>query len=819
MSGGFFRGTSADQDTRFSNKQAKLLKSQKFAPELELPVDMTKVKMDVMRPWIATRVTELIGFEDEVLINFIYGLLDGKGVNGKEVQISLTGFMERNTGKFMKELWSLLLSAQKNASGVPQQFLDAKEEETKKKKAESDRIAIEIRRKKEKESQELEQERTKKMDRGNDILKDVDAGGQPGAKHQPRARSVEEKESEERNGLRGRSRERRSRSISKSFSNSRSYSDERRKSRSLSASPRQRGRSSSSEMVHRSSPRRSLTPHRSPQPSFTPRRRSSYSRRRSSSGPRHRSPSPIRYRVRSPLRHRSRSPLRRGSRLPIWRRPRSPTRRSSPRDRSQSPLRHLSSSVRRRSPSPIRRNSPSPMRYGSPSLMRRKYRRSPSTPRRRSPPIRRRSRSPIQRRSRSPIRRRSRSPIRRRSPSPVRHMSPSPIRRKSPIMVRIRSPTPANDKSPSHEVLSSPSPIRRKSPLESHRGRIRSHEKSSPVRHAAPRNTVEHPTNARQRSNSSERQSQSVSWGRNDSHRKVKRSSPSPRKSLVSEAERETSLSEKRSEGAKRKNDSSAKIPSSNQQADLHGEGHPKGHLSPERLHGHQPVQTHSQPDMIELNKREKMLQRENKSEKIGHQKKAGQQDPQMISDTFRSETGTESPVGERHRAVEKNQSYLSDIKINDRHLEAASKLSRKVEHNVQSASLGSDSEESDKSRAKAKDRRKKKRAERRGSESSDESSYDSYAEERKEAKRRRKEEKRLKKEDRRRRREERRRRKEERRAEKQKLKLKDAVSSPSDTRNHDGYSDDQSVKKKLETELRERALESLRAKKKGIGY
>lgn len=30
-----FQGTSADQDTRFSNKQAKLLKSQKFAPELD----------------------------------------------------------------------------------------------------------------------------------------------------------------------------------------------------------------------------------------------------------------------------------------------------------------------------------------------------------------------------------------------------------------------------------------------------------------------------------------------------------------------------------------------------------------------------------------------------------------------------------------------------------------------------------------------------------------------------------------------------------------------------------------------------------------
>lgn len=54
-------------------------------------------------------------------------------VNGKEIQISLTGFMEKNTGKFMKELWTHLLSAQQNASGVPQQFLDAKEEETRKK--------------------------------------------------------------------------------------------------------------------------------------------------------------------------------------------------------------------------------------------------------------------------------------------------------------------------------------------------------------------------------------------------------------------------------------------------------------------------------------------------------------------------------------------------------------------------------------------------------------------------------------------------------------------------------------------------------------
>lgn len=55
-------------------------------------------------------------------------------IDGKQIQIQLTGFMEKNTVKFMKELWGLLLSAQKNASGVPQQFLDAKEEEILKRK-------------------------------------------------------------------------------------------------------------------------------------------------------------------------------------------------------------------------------------------------------------------------------------------------------------------------------------------------------------------------------------------------------------------------------------------------------------------------------------------------------------------------------------------------------------------------------------------------------------------------------------------------------------------------------------------------------------
>lgn len=41
------QGTSADQDTRFSNKQAKLMKSQKFAPELEHLVRFLLLSLDI----------------------------------------------------------------------------------------------------------------------------------------------------------------------------------------------------------------------------------------------------------------------------------------------------------------------------------------------------------------------------------------------------------------------------------------------------------------------------------------------------------------------------------------------------------------------------------------------------------------------------------------------------------------------------------------------------------------------------------------------------------------------------------------------------
>jgi serine/arginine repetitive matrix protein 1 len=44
----------------------------------------------------------------------------------KSLQIQLTGFLEKDTAAFCKELWKLLLSAQSSPQGVPKELLEAK---------------------------------------------------------------------------------------------------------------------------------------------------------------------------------------------------------------------------------------------------------------------------------------------------------------------------------------------------------------------------------------------------------------------------------------------------------------------------------------------------------------------------------------------------------------------------------------------------------------------------------------------------------------------------------------------------------------------
>lgn len=180
-----------------------------------------------------------------------------------------------------------------------------------------------------------------------------------------------------------------------------------------------------------------------------------------------------------------------------------------------------------------------------------------------------------------------------------------------------------------------------------------------------------------------------------------------------------------------------------------------------------------------------------------------------------------------------KSRSHSSNVKVSSRYIqpENLSKSKTTVEGQI-NRSLDSGSEENERHRAEVKGRRKHKRSHRKEL-LSDDYSTESEIEQRKEAKRRRKEEKRLRKEERRLRRKERHRIRDERRAEKLKEKSRDtvlpaagSVKNQNDACGSDGehgarhgsYSsnaeDSESEQKRLETELRKKALESLKAKK-----
>ncbi|XP_039136080.1 serine/arginine repetitive matrix protein 1 isoform X2 [Dioscorea cayenensis subsp. rotundata] len=846
MSGGFFRGTSADQDTRFSDKQAKLLKSQKFASELDHLVDITKVKMDVMRPWIATRTTELLGFEDEVLINFIYGLLDQKLVDGKKIQIQLTGFMEKNTVKFMKELWGLLLSAQENASGVPQQFLDAKEKEMREKKAEADRITQEIQRRKDREVREREVEKKNKMDVEPDVAKHTkptsDLVAEPLS---PRGFSRQPKEVDEKDGrhdhtirkhtsspesndhslspLRARSP---ARSSSNSYSKSKSYSrnghKSRSRSRSISYSPTRRykspkRRSISPDVLHKSTRGRPISPHHrsSPPKTRSPTRwRSPYTRRRSNSRSRRRSPSPIRRR--SPY-------LRRRSPPSFYRRSPIQDRSSPPRRRSRTPRR----SPRKRSPPITRRRSRSPLRRTSP------LHKSPSTRQRSPTPSRRRSpqrRPPLSRR-RSPTSRRSpqrRSPFARpRSPTPSRRRSPQ---RRSPL-TRRRSATPARMISP-RRMLSSPGRRRSNTPSRRRSPRRRSPVAHSPSRTPSPRRGSPY---SRIKKSVSSASGKSSSPSRSPPSRSPKQKMltvPSPRKVKV---DPQTLIRQRyRSHSSDGGQSPAGRIGRGSNGDHIHhstGVEQFRDYYVSERSHSlsESPVKQRREqmtnPKSKEISKDEDEISdcRENIPDETYSRNKTTKHDPaarmkklgQSDAGHYDKKVGHVSPTSEEREygpGTNLKETHSPDFNAN-----------KKIDSNNLLDTIDSRSEDSDDGHRKLeKQRHKKSHGRKRECDDDDD---DSGRDERKEAKRKRKDEKRQRKEEKRQRREERRQKKLERRSAKLRVKSMINVTPPSGYEENqvsytkrDSHSSDaegtESEQKRLEIELRNKALESLKAKK-----
>ncbi|RKF55361.1 putative pwi domain mrna processing protein [Golovinomyces cichoracearum] len=322
---------------------AKLLKSTKFPPEFNQKVDMEKVNAEVIKKWIARRIPEILGNDDDVVIELCFNLIEGSRYPDiKKTQIQLTGFLDKDTASFCKELWKLCLSAQTNPQGVPKQLLEAKKLELIQEKIEAEKSAEEARRRKE-EKERRDRETSNVKNRESDTQ---DRGYRSAKGDSWRGAQVDREPGRRRLDRHG----------------------ERNDTRAFDRRPKRQSRSPPHRRHSRDHgkfrPTRKLDtyiPHRR-----TNRRRTSTSRSRSSSITRSRSRSiPIRRgrsvsRSRSPTpRRRSRSPPRRGdfyrSRSEKYRRGRSQNRRSRRRSPDRSDSYRSRSRSFTRSPRPIKR--------------------------------------------------------------------------------------------------------------------------------------------------------------------------------------------------------------------------------------------------------------------------------------------------------------------------------------------------------------------------------------------------------------------------------------------------------------------------------
>ncbi|TDH70033.1 hypothetical protein CCR75_000894 [Bremia lactucae] len=72
------RGTSASQDGRYFAQEKKLMAKMTFPKCFEQRVDMRKVQREVINQWVTERITQLLGFEDDIVVSMAINLLEPK---------------------------------------------------------------------------------------------------------------------------------------------------------------------------------------------------------------------------------------------------------------------------------------------------------------------------------------------------------------------------------------------------------------------------------------------------------------------------------------------------------------------------------------------------------------------------------------------------------------------------------------------------------------------------------------------------------------------------------------------------------------------
>ena len=70
-----------------------------------------------MSKWIAEKLVEILGFEDEIVTNLVINVVQTKNFDPKKLQMDITGFLEKKASPFVAELWTLLLDASSQPTG------------------------------------------------------------------------------------------------------------------------------------------------------------------------------------------------------------------------------------------------------------------------------------------------------------------------------------------------------------------------------------------------------------------------------------------------------------------------------------------------------------------------------------------------------------------------------------------------------------------------------------------------------------------------------------------------------------------------------
>lgn len=119
MAGGTFLPGVKGGDIRYERRQAKLAQSLSTLPRLT----MSGVVIDSLRGWIEGRLAELVGINDEVLLDFVMNTLEEKQtIEAGELRVLLIPFMgEEHSDTFVKELWDWVGKAHKDG-GIPAEF-------------------------------------------------------------------------------------------------------------------------------------------------------------------------------------------------------------------------------------------------------------------------------------------------------------------------------------------------------------------------------------------------------------------------------------------------------------------------------------------------------------------------------------------------------------------------------------------------------------------------------------------------------------------------------------------------------------------------